>query len=139
MFVGVTIFAVWLGWELNWIRQRRAMISQSDSDPGISAVLTEEADYYWELPRPKPFVLWLFRQPTYADLNVEFEPRGVDWRLTDEQDQEFRRLTKLFPEAHVQLNVHCGLSFRALDSGGSAPTQNPDALNPVPKDDPFNP
>jgi hypothetical protein len=30
MFVMVTLFAVWLGWELKFIRERRAVLAQAD-------------------------------------------------------------------------------------------------------------
>lgn len=132
LFVAVTVFAVWFGYQWNWIRERRTAVARRDY-PELSVVLTEEDDGLYELARPKPFVLWLFRQPTYARVYVNFEPRSsvVDAQQVD----ELRRLMKLFPEAQVALDYNAGLTLRPQPNLPILPTQPP----PDPAGDPFNP
>ena len=88
----------------------------------------------WQLPRPKPFALWLLGEPTYAHLYLNFQGNSDSWRLTPGQDQEFRRLMKLFPEATVQLHVQSGLRFLPLPSD-----DDPSAVSVDVGDDPFRP
>jgi hypothetical protein len=133
LFVAVTVLGVWIGYQCNWIRERRAAAMRTES-PELHCVPTDEDEGLYTLPRPRPFVLWLFRQPTYASVSVLFEqrPGGV---LDAEQLQEFRRLIALFPEAEVSLSGPGGMTVR--------PDPFPTPFDPAPaddaEDDPFKP
>jgi hypothetical protein len=78
MFVLVTVFCVWLGYQLNWIRQRRDAI-RSDI---ILSIGTDET-------RP-PGLLWIFGEQGHSQIS--------SFR-TDEV--EINRLEELFPEAQI--------------------------------------
>jgi hypothetical protein len=123
---------VWFGDQWNWIRERRAAVARNEY-PELSCVLTEDDDSLFELPRPKPFVLWLFRQPTYSRVFVIVEPRR--WQVIDvDQVQELRRIMTLFPEANVLLHPKAMLTVRPLPNLPTPPPPVQDVEN-----DPFNP
>lgn len=81
LFVLVTLVAVWLGWSLNWIRQRHAFLRDRrafvfDTDPDAAT--------------PAPRFLWLFGE------------EGAEYvRLSSEDQLDYTRAKKLFPESIV--------------------------------------
>ena len=81
LFVLVTVFCTWLGYQLNWIRQRHAELEYRQG--------TAEGAYFY--PPPAPLSLRLFGE-SGAEVVPVYE---------DEPESEFRRMKKLFPEAHV--------------------------------------
>lgn len=82
MFVMLTGFSLWLGWQANWIRQRHAAIEQYNLA-------------YWTRERvPSPGLLWLFGEAGYPRLVVSIKQNG--------DKSEVRRIEQLFPEADVE-------------------------------------
>ena len=87
LFVGVTLAAVllgWVGYSLNWIRERRAMLDQIGPDPfGVTV--------------KAPAGLWIFGEVGTDSIEEETTPEMVD--------VERRRLGRLFPEAKIDVHV----------------------------------
>jgi hypothetical protein len=81
LFVLVTLIALWLGWSLNWIRQRHEFLRDRrgfvfDTDPEAST--------------SAPALLWLFGE------------EGAEYvRLSSEDQLDHARAKHLFPEAMV--------------------------------------
>ena len=93
MFVLVTVFSVWLGYHLNWIRQRREMLK---SLPEAYQITTF---YEYKEPLRDRFPLSLrilLEQPYYS---IPLGTRVSDTEL--EHKQRFEKVRSLFPEAHL--------------------------------------
>ncbi len=96
LFVVVTVFACWLGYEWNWIRQRHEILARclsasrswNDSDP----------------PTRAPHFLWLFGEAGYADIFLLFESDSQR-ELTAAEHDEVRRASEFFPEAQRILGI----------------------------------
>jgi hypothetical protein len=91
LFLLVTLVAVWLGWSLNWIRQRQYVVAHSSVETTS-----------WETGEPvnAPGLLWLFGEPGYYDVRVLFGPD--DPRDNTPAEVAFATGFKdLFPEAQV--------------------------------------
>jgi hypothetical protein len=93
IFVSITLFALWLGWEVNWLRKRHAIIKDCYSyveDAGLRAA---------------PGLLWLLGEPGYR----EIRPRHytVNWyplftpQAAEEHRLERKRIRSLFPEVET--------------------------------------
>ncbi len=106
LFVVVTAFACWLGYELNWVRQRRAIVSRAD--------IRASEDGYLEPPPVAPRFLGLFGEHAYHGITIvivdqqRLEPNGVwamvmadDKRLTQQERDEMEGISRLFPEATI--------------------------------------
>jgi hypothetical protein len=96
LFVVVTVFCVWLGYNLNWLRQRRAVIQDSQS---IQLIME---------PRSAPGLLWVFGEQGYQQLIPHYYTSAWDPPFSPADLRELRlerqRLRALFPEAeNVQL------------------------------------
>lgn len=85
-FVVVTILAVWLGYQINWIRQRRDVRASTTISIPILCFVTEEAS---DAP---PWPLAWFGEKS----------GGPEWVLpATTSDEELARVQKLFPETLV--------------------------------------
>lgn len=85
MFAVLTVFAVWLAYEVNWLRQRREVIGHSAATKsnGMHA----------------PGMLWVFGEPAYSRLIVTWiTDRNAAESETIESDL-LRHAQRLFPEA----------------------------------------
>src|SRR5688572_20778819 len=80
MFLLVTVFCVWLGYQLNWIRQRHAAL-------GEGALVVRNT---CRPPARAPGGLWLFGERGVKSIAVE-----------SGSDSEVDRACALFPEAQV--------------------------------------
>jgi hypothetical protein len=96
MLVLVTILCIWLGYHLNWIRQRRE---------ALAWVETHGAKWWasspWE-PIPAPMGLRLLGQDGVSLIDCD----SMAWRSREEQDalkQRFATYRQLFPEAIVTI------------------------------------
>ncbi len=83
LFVVVAVFGCWLGWQLNWIRQRHEFVASLNPDYHFFRMEDENGD-----PVRAPFPLFLFGEPGYSFVTPK-----------DESEQGVGR--KLFPEARV--------------------------------------
>ncbi len=102
LFVLITVFACWLGYELSWIRQRHQAL---DSHTVVECRVVNDAD--------APGGLWLFGEQGYDELS--YVPDWADEdslaaflvlaRNKPEQrlsEQDVQRLQALFPEARLR-------------------------------------
>ena len=82
LFVVVTVLGCWLGYQLNWIRERHAVLARQSPGGGTG---------FWPGPRPGFLLQRLFREP------------GIGCIVVGEcvSDAEFNRILSLFPEATV--------------------------------------
>ena len=78
LFVAVTALACWLGYEMSWIVQRRAMLR----DPSVNATGSIPAN-----PANVPWIVRMFGDAEFTFLTVPPE--------------KFTRASRLFPEANV--------------------------------------
>ncbi|HEY4308260.1 MAG TPA: hypothetical protein VGN12_02310 [Pirellulales bacterium] len=91
MFVVVTLLAVRLGYQANWVRQRHEVIARAvraKKSPGSGGQVAP------------PGALWLFQEPGYHLIALAFQDRGGGTLLPSEI-AEIERVKLLFPEAKV--------------------------------------
>jgi hypothetical protein len=105
MFVVVTVFAVFLGYHLNWIRQRHEFIAEQQRRSGsdVSVVDTNVSD---DVTVPAPGLLALFGEHGVVQLGVIIDSDGIplDGPLPVAADEvRIQRARKLFPEATLVL------------------------------------
>ena len=94
MFVVVRVFACWLGYELNWIRQRHEAL---DKDGFTSEAPPASADFV-----TAPGWLWLFGERGYDTIWFKVpndERDGME--LNPAEVAEVARVSRLFPEAEI--------------------------------------
>ncbi len=101
-FIVTTAVAVWLGYEWNWVRQRRAFLQR----PGVQHVdpqllLHQTSPPYWPLPPAAPGLLWLFGEQGIGALIVPIEAERFDESLPPDSYEEVRTANRLFPEGTV--------------------------------------
>jgi hypothetical protein len=96
MFVVVTAFAVWLGWELKFIRDRKNFL-----------VLLDEyrADHWRDQPRAASISSW-FQIPAHEEAGIHFwrrwlgdEAQSVILLPGNTSETHLRQARSLFPEA----------------------------------------
>jgi hypothetical protein len=94
LFMLVTVFACWLGYEMNWIRQRRAVIN----DPGVqnwryfiavSFSRNPPRQERWKVYSVAPWPLNWLGEPGYWAVGL----------APGTSDGELARVQRLFPEA----------------------------------------
>ncbi len=70
LFVVVTVFGIWLGYELNWIRERHAIIERCT---GVNPTFPGRPPVYISNPSPAaPGMLWIFGERGYCLLTLGF-------------------------------------------------------------------
>jgi hypothetical protein len=99
LFVVVTVFGCWLGYELNWIRQRRELMSR----PNVEALVWATEPPSW--PRA-PGLLGLFgekgRHQIKIVVDLPLAPTDevpLDRQRTADEQALLERAKSLFPEA----------------------------------------
>ncbi len=115
LFVVVTVFGIWLGYEWNWIRQRRAFLkevetqkartppSDFDYSSGTGDVRVFGQQRSWA-ERHCRWTLRCFGEPEVVFLNAQFIADGH----TDPdslRDAKFSEAHSLFPEAIISMTV----------------------------------
>ena len=84
LLIVVTVFCCWIAYQLNWIRQRHeALSSEKISFPGQARA---------------PALLWVLGERGYGEIAFRRSTKG---RLMLEDDAEFERIKRLFPEAYT--------------------------------------
>lgn len=107
----VTVVGCWLGYELNWIRQRHEAASKYDASPGLSLgpsmVLTKHQP---------PGMLRFFGEEGYLFVGIALPFRQGE-ELTPPEEAELQRVRRLFPEAYVYIStqVHLISATKTLD------------------------
>jgi hypothetical protein len=103
MFVVVTAFACWLGYELNWIKQRHELLTKHQ------AYFTEvgiDLSQAGPTPAPRaPGLLWLFGERGHAEVDLLFLIDKEEDRTPPEAFPDVRLAKRLFPEAEIEAAV----------------------------------
>ncbi len=107
LFLTVTAFACWLGYELNWIRERHALLDDN------SRWMAYEASVWGKSGQYAPGMLWLLGEKGYESIYRRTEAPDEDAVIPDRIQLEIRQAERLFPEAS-----EVGLVFGA---GGAEP------------------
>jgi hypothetical protein len=89
LFVVVTVFGCWLGYSLNWIKQRHAALSSEFA----GRLMTDPNDRFFPGPVRAPGFLWVFGEEGVSVVLTS--------NATDDQRSEVQRL---FPEAKIYEN-----------------------------------
>jgi hypothetical protein len=110
LFVAVTVFGCWLGYQMNWIRQRHVVLKQQNVGKYFD---TQGEDPLQAYPFPiavanpinAPWPLWMLGQRGVARIDIIFT--GSDVRnLNALEESEWLRVKRLFPEAEVTAGVY---------------------------------
>lgn len=111
LFIVVTVFGCWLGYELNWIRQRHEFIAEQRSvfrhSPTLAGPIDPD-DPIQEVSRA-PGLLWLFGENGASLLLLQIFVENYDGADSDAYP-EVQLAKELFPEAKVTWVV-----FDAMD------------------------
>ena len=98
-----------LGYQLNWIRQRHAVLNSPSIRFTDSTVEWTSGDENYDVPEDglivaePPLLLRSLGEKGYGQLFL-VSPE-TDFELVDESDPELARIRSLFPEAHVFLII----------------------------------
>ena len=98
LFVAVTLIGCWLGYEVNWIRQRHAFIAEQRSLVESGGLYTE--DNWNPNDCRAPALLGLFGERGHARVLIWVDSRDVDHPPTADANR-LARARRLFPEAHL--------------------------------------
>ena len=97
LFVLVTLFCVWLGYQLNWVRQRREEIKCERVEAGHTQMCFQTSA---EPPTYQaPALLRFFGECGYASLWTR------DFQTNEQSLAEAHRVRRLFPEATIYYSV----------------------------------
>jgi hypothetical protein len=98
-FVDLTILCCFLGYQLNWIRQRRTAIKDCKS-------FREDV-----APHAAPGLLWLFGEPGYEEIQPRYYT--ANWyplfgpAAAEEHRLERKRIRAIFPEVEtIEMDLH---------------------------------
>jgi hypothetical protein len=89
LFVMVTVFGIWLGYQMNWIRQRERAIEDGE----VGLIIGAGPNIPHPTPQPPPWTLRLFGAQANYGYGFVTSP--------DATDAELERLRALFPETTV--------------------------------------
>jgi hypothetical protein len=125
LFLGVTLFGCWFGYELYWIRQRHAFIAAEDSvreripAEGLTVAVT-----YSGAPGKQPLapsMLWAFGENGFATVFVLADADTVQ-ELTDNDRDRVRQARRLFSEATIK-TVHVRLTPTEASAESAIPPE----------------
>jgi hypothetical protein len=105
LFVVVTVFACWLGYELNWIRQRHAFVARQNAlvIERFNERYAGMVSYQLSITKHAPFPLWLMGEkgivcfPVLCVRTKDTVPFDRSW----DDYPESREARRLFPEAKI--------------------------------------
>jgi hypothetical protein len=90
LFVVVTVFCVWLGYHVNWIHQRRALLNEQNVAVSFAPAR-----------RPPSFGLWLLGERGATAVFLQYNGwLGIEWSEADEARKI--RASQLYPEAQIE-------------------------------------
>lgn len=107
LFVVVTVFCSWLGYELNWIRERHELLARQKAIAvGSEEIALPTCGLSWLWVPPKvdraPSPLWIFGEQPITNLEIT---QIVDDDVLNQpqiaEQREFELAHSLFPEAIV--------------------------------------
>jgi hypothetical protein len=101
LFVVVTVIACWMGYQLNWIRQRHEFVGQRLAPVGHSLYprLVRTDGVAAEAPR----TLRLFGERGYAHISIDVFQAGLEHPPDDRRELKMAR--RLFPEAQLECTI----------------------------------
>lgn len=102
LFVVVTVFGCWLGYELNWIRERHELLAKHESLHGILGVACNLSPRQQRTKLPTaPGLLGLFGEPSrqLVVLAVVVDRYGQE---PIQSFAEWKRAERLFPESEIE-------------------------------------
>jgi hypothetical protein len=94
LFMVVTVFCCWLGYELNWVWQRHEAFKKGQV--GVDESLDNS---FGPGPANVPAPLWLFGEPGYSI--IWFNTAQESLVPTAEELVAIERIKRLFPEAQI--------------------------------------
>jgi hypothetical protein len=104
LVLAVTAILATLGYELNWIRERHAMVRRGEVIDLVGSTTTNTREVFekqWALEgrssATAPGLLWLFGEPAITELRIFIE--DYDASVPCEQYEVSQRALRLFPEA----------------------------------------
>jgi hypothetical protein len=116
MFVAVMVFACWVGYQVNWIRQRNELLARPDvfhsRFPFVSGNLVIEPPTQ---SQRAPGVLWILGEKGVHSLQLPVSPERFETLDCAECREEIRHAKSLFPEA-VTVEVYPLPSDRSENS-----------------------
>ncbi len=120
LFVVVTVFGVWLGYELNWIRERHEFLAQEKlrQEAAWPVAMRDRNVNWWRnqmesSDHAAPGLLWIFGEQPVGDLLVTIPTRDIKVSLRQDGNIEFthreilrsqpdfQQAKRLFPEATI--------------------------------------
>jgi hypothetical protein len=109
LFIVMTALALWLGYEIDWIRQRHDFIGRQEQI--VIRFNDATIDLNYDFPRaeilsrssPTAGILWLFSEADVSamDVLVVVDDDAVDLKCPIEAYDEVKRAHSLFPEALI--------------------------------------
>ncbi len=103
LFAVTTVVCVWLGYQLNWMRQRRVFIADETSvrerhpsHARWSATISDRGS----TPPRAPGLLWAFGEDGFSEICVLVEASASEG-LTEGDVARVREARELFPEAMI--------------------------------------
>ncbi len=102
LFVVVTVLASWLGYELNWVRQRHQLLNRPDVlhwDQTTVVGVNLLVQLPKETPPRAPGLLWLFGETGIVELAWLIDESQFDESRSMDSYQEVQLARALFPEA----------------------------------------
>jgi hypothetical protein len=118
--LAVVGICAWLGYYMNWIYERRAMLAQVESPPVQIVEAKNGVNHIIELPASGPFP-WPLRVLGEKPRTLVIAPG----KKSDPKNEGFaERISRLFPEACVQFDS--GEVYRSYDEEGNIVAVDPD-------------
>jgi len=116
LFVVVTVFCLWLGYHVNWMQQRRALLNKQSVTVSFAPAR-----------RPPSFGLWLLGERGATGVFLQYNGWvGAEWSEADEAQKKLA--SQLYPEASIQVwgGTILPLGHPAWDAPpNSAPARQP--------------
>jgi len=102
LFVVLTGLCVFLGYQYEWVRRRRAFLA--DETKQDKSVVREMSVGRQKLP-DQPFFFWLFNERRVHTLAILVNPKSVEWKssygIIENDNAEYKRAKALFPESDI--------------------------------------
>jgi len=104
LFIVMTVFGLWLGWETKWIRDRHRMLENHEAVI-LEDQLEDQIDFAarWAsrgmTPATAPGGMWLIGERGVTELRVYINP--CDPKRSPEAHEVSQRARRLFPEAEL--------------------------------------
>jgi hypothetical protein len=100
LFIALTILACWLGYQLNWIRQRREFYAKNEADMLQHCGSTMIGVQYGKAPG----LLWLFGESAKPLIVLHVEGNSPE-ALTPADLERIRQARLLFPETRGDFGI----------------------------------